>query len=294
MTAAPAPATAAVWAVRGRTVTLDRPRLLGILNVTPDSFSDGGLWLEPARAVDHALVMAKEGADIVDIGGESTRPGAQSVGLKEELERVLPVIRDLRRRRPGLALSIDTTKAEVARQAVAAGACLINDVSALTADPAMLAVVEGCDAGLCIMHRLEAPPHARWSTDEGTRYGPAGVSAEVLAWLREHLESLRAAGVAEERVWLDPGIGFGKALPDNLRLLKELGRLAALGRPLVVGVSRKSFIGKVLGVGPVDERLEGTLAACAAALMNGAGILRVHDVKAAVRVATMVRAIQTA
>ena len=267
---------------------------MGILNVTPDSFSDGGLWLEPARAVDHALVMAKEGADIIDIGGESTRPGAQAVGLREELDRILPVIQDLHRRRPDLALSVDTTKAEVARQAVAAGACLINDVSAMTADPAMLDVVEGCDVGVTIMHRLEAPPYARWSTDEGTRYGPQGVTVEVLAWLRLHLESLRAAGVAQERVWLDPGIGFGKAVPDNLRLLKELGQLAALGRPLLVGASRKSFIGAVLGVGPVDERLEGTLAACAVALMNGAGILRVHDVKPAARVARMVQAVKTA
>ena len=268
-----------------------RPLIMGVLNVTPDSFSDGGLWLEPAQAVNHALLMLKDGADIIDVGGESTRPGAPAVSLREELERVLPVLEDLHRRRPDLALSIDTQKAEVARQAVAAGACLINDVSALTADPGMLAVAEACDAGVCIMHRLEAPLHASWSPNEASRYGPTGVTAEVFAWLQEHVTGLRSAGIADERLWVDPGLGFGKSVGDNLRLLRELADLKALGRPVLVGPSRKSFIGSVLGTPAVTERLEGTLAACAVALMNGAAILRVHDVKEAVRVAKVVHAV---
>jgi dihydropteroate synthase len=270
----------------------DRPLIMGILNVTPDSFSDGGLWLEPAQAVNHALMMLKDGADLIDVGGESTRPGAPPVSLQEELDRVLPVIKDLHRRKPDVAISIDTVKAEVARQAVDAGACLINDVSALTADPKMLGVVEACDAGVCIMHRLEAPQHANWSPNEGSRYGATGVTAEVFAWLLEHLSGLRAAGVDEQRVWLDPGLGFGKSVGDNLRLIKQLGELSALGRPLLVGASRKSFLGAVLGGVPLEERLEATLAAHTMALMNGADVLRVHDVKAAVRAAKVFQAIQ--
>lgn len=271
-----------------------RPLVMGVLNVTPDSFSDGGLWMEPAQAENRALVMAQEGADIVDVGGESTRPGAPPVGLQEELDRVLPVIRNLHRRRPDLALSIDTQKAEVAAQAVAAGACLINDISSLTADPGMLAVAEGCDAGVCIMHRLEAPEHSRWSHLESDRYGDSGVTAEVYAWLQEHLTGLRAAGIEDARLWVDPGLGFGKSVADNLRLLKELAAFQGLGRPLLVGPSRKSFIGAPLGGLSIDQRLEGTLAACAVALMNGASILRVHDVKEAVRVARLVHAIRQA
>jgi len=271
-----------------------RPLVMGILNVTPDSFSDGGLWLDPDAALRHALDMADAGADIVDVGGESTRPGAPGVALDEELRRVLPVLLALRRERPNLPLSIDTQKAEVAARAVEAGACLVNDVSALRADPGMLAALASGNAGACLMHRLEAPKDAAWSPNEPGRYGERGVTAVVAGFLSERMAACAAAGVGPERLWLDPGLGFGKSVADNLRLLRELPGLAALGRPLLVGPSRKSFIGAVGGGLPVEERLPGTLAACAVALWQGAAALRVHDVREAAQAARMVQAIRTA
>ena len=271
-----------------------RPLVMGILNVTPDSFSDGGRWLDPERAVEHALAMAGDGADLIDIGGESTRPGATPVGLDEELARVLPVLRRLRTLKPDLALSIDTFKAEVARQALEAGACLVNDQSALTEDPAMLALAASSQAGVCLMHRLEPAAAAKWSPQEGSRYGAEGVTRTVHAFLEARLHACGQAGLERGRVWLDPGLGFGKSVGDNLGLLRELGALLDLGCPLLVGPSRKSFVGAVLGGLPVEERLEGTLAACAAAVLNGASVLRVHDVKAAVRAARLAWAVRMA
>lgn len=269
-----------------------RPLVMGVLNVTPDSFSDGGRWLDPMAALRHAHALFDAGADLVDLGGESTRPGAPAVSLEEELARILPVAQGLAHELPGRAWSIDTQKAEVARQAVAAGACLINDVSALQSDPAMLGVAAASGAAVCLMHRLDAPAGAKWSADESSHYGPDGVMAAVIAFLRQRVGACVAAGIRTERIWLDPGLGFGKTVADNLALLKQLPQLVALGHPVLVGPSRKSFLGVVLGGLGVEERLEATLAAGTLALWQGAGILRVHDVKEAARAATVVQAIK--
>ncbi len=265
---------------------------MGVLNATPDSFSDGGRWMDRAAAVEHALAMAREGADVVDVGGESTRPGAAAVALDEELERVVPLVAELARRAPDLALSVDTQKAEVARRALEAGACMVNDVSALRADPGMAAVAASAGAGVCLMHRAEAPALARWSREE-TRGYPAGVAEEVAAFLEGRVVACVRAGIPRERLWVDPGFGFGKSVADNLRLLKDLPRLRQLGLPVLAGPSRKSFLGSALGGLDVGERLPATLAACALAVWQGASVLRVHDVRPAaqaVRLAALVRA----
>ena len=271
-----------------------RPLVMGVLNVTPDSFSDGGLYMDPELALAQARRMETEGADIIDLGGESTRPGAPSISVEEELRRVLPVARAIGRDLPGLAWSIDTQKAEVARICLGEGACLVNDVSSLSADPAMLAVAASSKAGISLMHRLQAPAQSPWSPDEKSHYGKAGVSAAVAEFLIARREACVQAGIAAERLWFDPGLGFGKTVADNLTLLKELPQLVALGQAVLVGASRKSFIGAVSGNVPVEERLEGTLAACVAAVLAGASILRVHDVQAVVRAVNVIRAIQLA
>ena len=271
-----------------------RPLVMGILNVTPDSFSDGGRFLDPRAALDQARRMLDAGADIVDLGGESTRPGAPSVSVQEELDRVLPVAKGLAKAAPGLAWSIDTQKASVAQACLAEGACLLNDVSALQADPGMLAVAVASQAGVSLMHRLQAPQNAPWSTEEVSHYGPEGVTAVVKAFLQRQAATCQVAGIAAGRLWLDPGLGFGKTVSDNLKLLRELPQLAALGLPVLVGPSRKSFVGAVLGGLPVEERLEGTLAACAVAVMGGASVLRVHDVLEAKRAVALAQAIKTA
>ena len=271
-----------------------RPLVMGILNVTPDSFSDGGRFLAPEAALDQARRMRDEGADIVDLGGESTRPGAPSVSAQEEMDRVLPVARALAKAAPGLAWSIDTQKAAVAEACLAEGACLLNDVSALQADPQMLGVAAASQAGVSLMHRLQAPANARWSTDEASHYGPEGVSAAVKSFLLNQVASCQLAGIAPARLWIDPGLGFGKTVSDNLRLLRDLPLLAGLGLPVLVGPSRKSFVGAVLGGLAVEERLEGTLAACTAAILGGASVVRVHDVLAARRAVTLAHAIKTA
>lgn len=271
-----------------------RPLVMGVLNVTPDSFSDGGRYLDPALALRHAHELQQAGADIVDLGGESTRPGAPSVGQDEELRRVLPVAQGLRRELPGLPWSIDTQKAEVARQALEAGACLLNDVSALQADPEILGVLARSQAGVCLMHRLEAPAGARWSPQEQTHYGPDGVMEAVLAFLRARAQACLNAGIGADRIWVDPGLGFGKTVEDNLLLLQKLPQMLELGYPILVGPSRKSFLGAVLDGLPVEQRLEATLAAGSLALWQGASVLRVHDVKEAVRAAKVVQAIKIA
>jgi dihydropteroate synthase len=269
-----------------------RPLVMGVLNVTPDSFSDGGRWLDPDAALRHAAELFEAGADLVDVGGESTRPGAPSVSLDGELARVMPVAAGLAQALKGRPWSIDTQKAEVARRAVEAGACLINDVSALQADPAMLGVAAASGAAVCLMHRLEPPAGARWSPDETTRYGAEGVTAAVLKFLQARADACLAAGIPADRIWVDPGLGFGKTVADNLTLLKQLPRFNELGYPILVGPSRKSFLGAVLGGLGVEERLEATLAAGSLALWQGAGILRVHDVKEASRAAQVVQAIK--
>ena len=249
---------------------------MGILNVTPDSFSDGGRFGSPEGAVEHALRMAEEGADLIDVGGESTRPGSPPVPAAEELRRVMPVIEGLRGRLP-VPISIDTSKAEVAREASGAGAAIVNDVTALRGDPAMAQVAREAGAGVVLMHMQGTPA----TMQDDPRYGD--VVAEVAAFLRERLGAAQDAGIPAERIVLDPGIGFGKTFEHNLELFRRMRELCALGRPLLVGASRKAFIGRLLGL-PVEERLEGTAAAVTAAVLAGARIVRVHDAREMARV----------
>ncbi len=256
---------------------------MGILNVTPDSFSDGGRYLQPRAAVEHGLRMAAEGAAIVDVGGESTRPGAHPVGVQEELRRVIPVVEELCARvGAGVRVSIDTSKAEVAKAALAAGAGFVNDVSALRADPAMAEVVAAGGADCALMHMRGDP---RTMQRGG---GPAyeDVLDEVKAFLEQRMRVALAAGIAEERLLIDPGIGFGKTAAHNLELLRRLPELAAIGRPILIGTSRKAFLGRIAatasgrGDEPVaaGERLPGTIATNVLALQRGASVFRVHDV----------------
>jgi len=249
-----------------------RVLVMGVLNVTPDSFSDGGAFLNPDAAADRALAMEREGADIIDIGGESSRPGAEPVPLEEELRRVLPVLERLRGRLR-IPISIDTTKAEVAEAALQAGAEIVNDVSALRFDPRMGEVVARSGAGLVLMHMRGTPK----TMQQDPTY--ADVVAEVRDFLAQRVEHAVSLGIDRELIAIDPGIGFGKTVEHNLELLRRLPELCELGHPVLVGPSRKSFIGAVLNL-PVEERLEGTLAACAVAVVRGADIVRVHDVRA--------------
>ena len=239
--------------------------------MTPDSFSDGGLFLDADAAVEHGLRLTAEGADILDVGGESTRPGAESVAEDEELRRVVPVIERLAS--DGRArLSIDTTKVAVARAALDAGASMVNDVSAFRFDPGMAALVAETGVGCCLMHMLGEPR----TMQEDPRYDD--VVSEVKAFLEERLAFAVSEGVDEERVWLDPGIGFGKTVEHNLELLRRLDEIVAIGRPVVVGTSRKSFLGKLAGGRDEGERLPGTIATNVLALERGASVFRVHDV----------------
>jgi dihydropteroate synthase len=244
---------------------------MGIVNVTPDSFSDGGVNLEPDAAAAATRRMVEDGAAIVDIGGESTRPGAEGVSVDEELRRVVPV---LERLKGAVPLSIDTSKAEVARRALDLGAELVNDVTALRGDPAMAEVVAGSDAYLCLMHMLGEPR----TMQDDPRYDD--VVSDVKAFLEERLAFAVAAGIAEERICVDPGIGFGKTVEQNVELLNRLGELTGLGRPLLFGASRKRFLGRLLGepeatVGPMPA----SIAAAVIAVAAGATIVRVHDVR---------------
>ena len=250
------------------------PRIMGVVNVTPDSFSDGGRYLDPRAAVEHGADLAAQGAAILDVGGESTRPGAEPVGQEEELRRVLPVVGGLAESVPDAVLSIDTTKAEVARQAVAAGATIVNDVTALRGDPELVGVVAESGAGCCLMHMLGEPR----TMQDSPRYDD--VVSEVKAFLEERLAFAVAGGVDEQAVWLDPGIGFGKTAAHNLELLARLDEIVALGRPVVVGTSRKSFLGRLAGGREPDQRLPGTIATNVLALERGASVFRVHDVAA--------------
>ena len=244
---------------------------MGVVNVTPDSFSDGGQFLDADAAVEHGLRLTAEGADILDIGGESTRPGAEPVGEDEELRRVVPVIERLAHD-GDVRLSIDTTKVGVARAALGAGASLVNDVSALRLDPGMAALVAESGSGCCLMHMLGEPR----TMQEDPRYDD--VVSEVKAFLEERLAFAVAEGIDEERVWLDPGIGFGKTVEHNLELLRRLDEIVAIGRPVVVGTSRKSFLGKLAGGRDEGGRLPGTIATNVLALERGASVFRVHDV----------------
>jgi len=259
----------AVWRVRGRDVPLSRPIVLGILNVTPDSFSDGGRWRESGPAVDRGLAMIGEGADLVDVGGESTRPGADPVGVEEEWARVGPVVEELAA--AGVGVTLDTTKAEVARRGLEAGAAAVNDVSGLRFDPGIADACAREGAGLVLMH-MRGEPRTMQSD-----LAYEDLVAEVARFLEAQTRLARRKGVDRDGIAVDPGIGFGKSAEGNLELLARCDAFAALGYPVLVGPSRKSFIGHVLDL-PVEERLEGTIAACVAALFRGARLFRVHDV----------------
>jgi len=245
---------------------------MGIVNVTPDSFSDGGLFLDPDSAVAHGLALVGDGADILDVGGESTRPGAEAVDARAELERVMPVITGLRAG-TSVPLSIDTSKAAVATAALDGGAAIVNDVTAFRADPEMAALCgeRGCE--VVLMHMQGRP--------RTMQLDPVyeDVVDEVRAFLAERIEAAVAEGVDENRIWIDPGIGFGKTLEHNLELLRRLGELRGLGRPIVIGTSRKRFLGAISGRGP-DQRLGGSVASNVLALAAGAEVFRVHDVPA--------------
>jgi dihydropteroate synthase len=247
-------------------------QLMGVVNVTPDSFSDGGLFLDPAAAVEHGLALAREGADIVDVGGESTRPGAEPVPAEEELGRVLPVIRGMIEGGIDARISIDTSKAIVAAAALEAGATLVNDVTALRGDPEMATVIASSGAACCLMHMLGEPR----TMQVDPRYDD--VVTEVRDFLAERLAFAIEAGIDAQRVLLDPGIGFGKTLEHNLELLRRLDELVAIGRPVVIGTSRKSFLGKLTGRSEPAKRLPGTIATCVIAYERGARLFRVHDV----------------
>ncbi len=256
-----------------RTLPVKRPLVMGVVNLTPDSFSDGNRYLEPAQALERALALEAEGAAIIDLGGESTRPGAAPVTVQEELRRVLPVLEQLRPRTAAV-LSIDTSKPEVMRACAAAGADLINDVYALRAPGALEAAAEsGC--AICIMH-MQGEPR---TMQHAPQY--ADVVGEVRAFLQARVQACRAAGIAEARLVLDPGFGFGKTLEHNLTLLRHLEALRLEGLPLLAGLSRKSMIGALTGQ-PAEQRVHGSVAAALIAAQNGAQILRVHDVAATV------------
>jgi dihydropteroate synthase len=244
-------------------------RLMGVVNVTPDSFSDGGLYLDPEAAIAHGRELAAAGAEILDVGGESTRPGAEAVPEEEELRRVAPVVRGLGATQA--QISVDTSKAAVAAAALDAGAEIVNDVTALRGDPGMASLCAERGATVVLMHMRGEPR----TMQDDPRYDD--VVAEVKGFLGERLQAATAAGIAEEKVWLDPGIGFGKTAAHSMELLRRLGELRDLGRPLVIGTSRKSFIGRVDG-SPAGERLGGTIASSVLAAAEGAEVLRVHDV----------------
>jgi dihydropteroate synthase len=245
-------------------------RLMGVVNVTPDSFSDGGEFLDPAKAIAHARALIAEGADIVDVGGESTRPGSLPVGADEELRRVVPVLEGLQD--AGAQRSIDTSKRAVAEAALQAGATYVNDVTAFRAEPELAGLVAERGVDCCLMHMLGEPR----TMQDDPRYDD--VVSDVKAFLEERLAFAVAEGVPEERVHLDPGIGFGKTVAHNLTLLDRLDEIVAIGRPVVVGVSRKSFLGKITGREVAAERVHATVAANVLALERGATVFRVHDV----------------
>jgi dihydropteroate synthase len=247
---------------------MERPKLMGIVNVTPDSFSDGGEFLDAERAIAHGRELASEGADLLDIGGESTRPGARAVDAGEELVRVQPVIEGL----AGIPISIDTSKAVVAEAALDAGATMVNDVTALRGDPDLARVCAEAGCEVVLMHMLGDPR----TMQENPIY--EDVVDDIKAFLAERIEFAVAQGIDEGLIWVDPGIGFGKTVEHNLELHRRLGEFAELGRPIAFGSSRKSFIGR-LGEADVDERVGGTIASNLIACVNGARMLRVHDVE---------------
>jgi dihydropteroate synthase len=263
----------------------ERTRLMGILNVTPDSFYDGGRWAEAGPAVDHGLRLTEEGADLVDVGGESSRPGSAPVSAEEEVRRVVPVVAGLRQARPGLRISVDTRRSDTARRVLEAGADMINDISGLRSDPALAAVVAAAGVPLVVMHIRGTPSTMQQDTDYDD------LLTEVVDALAESRDFAGTAGIPDDRLIVDPGIGFGKSAEGNEQILRHLATLRSVGLPLLVGASRKSFIGQRLDGVPPDDRLEGSLAAAAAAIRGGAHIIRVHDVQATLPLARVTDAV---
>jgi dihydropteroate synthase len=261
-----------------------RTHVMGILNVTPDSFSDGGRYLDFEQAIEHGQKLAEDGADFIDIGGESTRPGSDSVSKEEEIRRVIPVIEALANKIT-VPISIDTCKSEVAEAALRAGAVIVNDISALTFDAKIVSVAAKYHASVVLMHIQGTPKNMQMNPIY------ENVTGEVKQFLREQVKSAIQAGITQTMI--DPGIGFGKKFEHNIQLLKELKSFTSLGYPLLVGVSRKSFLGAILNL-PPSERMEGTAAAVTASILNGANIIRVHDVKEMKRVAMVSDALKSA
>ena len=262
----------------------DKPVIMGILNVTPDSFFDGGSYYPRERAIDHALEMAEGGADIIDVGGESTRPGSEPTSLGEELDRVLPVIEGIRKH-SSIPLSIDTYKAAVARAAVASGADMVNDISSLSFDEGMAGVVAASGVPVVMQHIKGTP------RDMQKNPSYQDVTGEIKEFFIERIAYARSCGIDEDDIIIDPGIGFGKRVSDNLTIIRELGRLKELGRPLLIGTSMKSFIGRIMGTDLPAERAEGTLASVAISLWNGADMVRVHDVVRTKKVVKFMKAL---
>jgi len=274
-----------VWKTSRREIDLsDRTQIMGILNVTPDSFSDGNLYLDPEKAIDAALKMADDGADIIDVGGESTRPGAKPVSVDEEVRRVTPVIEAICKK-TSLPVSVDTTKADVAQKAMEAGAEIVNDISSLNSDSRMADTVSHLKPALILMHMRGTP-----ETMQAGNLHYDDLMGEIVFFLQKAVDRALKAGLDRENLVIDPGIGFGKTPEDNLKILKNLSELKSLGLPILVGSSRKSFIGSITGEEP-HKRLEGTAASVAAAIYGGSRIIRVHDVAAMKKVAALTDAI---
>ena len=261
--------------------------VMGILNVTPDSFSDGGLFYNTDEAVSHALQLIENGIDILDIGGESTRPGAEKISEKEEIQRIIPVVKQIRELSPEIIISIDTTKSMVAQKAIQSGANIINDISGFSFDNKMIDVVRESKVPVIIMHMQGDPSNMQ------NKPVYDDLIIDISSFFKSKIKLATDAGIKKKQIILDPGIGFGKTVGDNFQLINQLNEFCKLGFPVMIGPSRKSFIGTTLNL-PVDDRLEGTAAAVAVGVMNGARIVRVHDVKEIKRVVTIVEKIRTA
>ena len=259
--------------------------IMGILNITPDSFSDAGLYFDKSAAIERGIRMAEEGADIIDIGGESTRPGSEQITTEEELKRTISVIEALARE-IRIPISIDTYKSEIARGALDAGASMVNDISGLRFDPKMPEVVSQYDVPVVIMHIKGTPRDMQ----QNPQY--EALIPEIMDYLRAGITIARKAGIPDDKIVIDPGIGFGKTYEDNFKIIHDLHEFTFFRKPILIGPSRKSFIGKILGDVPVTDRLEGTAAAVSVSIMNGANIIRVHDVKEMVKVAKVADAIK--
>jgi len=261
-----------IWRGQAFKLVLDRPRIMGILNVTPDSFYDGGRYSDIDRAIARAEALISDGADIVDVGGESTRPNSDPVPSDEQVKRTAPVVREIKKRWPDTIVSIDTTNSQVARAALDEGAAIINDISGFLFDPDMPKLAGDYGCGCVAMHIKGTPKNMQEDPQYDDLWG------EIKGYIASGVKLLEDAGVSDESIAVDPGIGFGKKLEHNLRILRELGELGELGFPITIGPSRKSFIGMILDL-PTEERLEGSIAACVVGVLNGASVVRVHDVR---------------